>query len=179
MPRMSGDLSYQPDENSFLEGKMLIAMPTMGDERFARTLIYMCVHNPEGAMGIVVNKPAPNITMPQLLNQLEIHVPHETPDLHQRVMDCPVLADDIGLTASVDILRAIAGGRGPDRALLALGYAGWAPGQLEAEIQANGWLHCDPDKELLFGKNIGAKYHCALAKLGVNISLLSGEAGHA
>ncbi len=206
MPRMSGDLSYQPDGNSFLEGKMLIAMPTMGDERFARTLIYMCVHNPEGAMGIVVNKPASNITMPQLLNQLEIHVPDEIPDLHKRVMDCPVLAggpveiargfvlhsqdyycedstlpvdDDIGLTASVDILRAIAGGRGPDRALLALGYAGWAPGQLEAEIQANGWLHCDPDKELLFGKNIGAKYHCALAKLGVNISLLSGEAGHA
>ncbi|MDO8289983.1 MAG: YqgE/AlgH family protein [Parvibaculum sp.] len=206
MRHVSGDLSYQPDEESFLEGKMLIAMPTMGDERFARTLIYMCVHNPEGAMGIVVNKPAQNITMPELLNQLEIHVPDGVPDIQQRVMACPVLAggpvetargfvlhsqdyysedstlpvdDDIGLTASVDILRAIADGRGPDRALLALGYAGWAAGQLEAEIQANGWLHCDPDHELLFGQNIAAKYHCALAKLGVNISLLSGEAGHA
>ena len=206
MRRMSGDLSYQPDGDSFLEGKMLIAMPTMGDERFARTLIYMCVHNPDGAMGIVVNKPAPNITMPELLNQLEIRVPSESPDINERVLACPVLAggpvetargfvlhsqdyyseestlpvdDDIGLTASVDILRAIADGRGPDRALLALGYAGWAAGQLEAEIQANGWLHCDPDHELLFGQNIAAKYHCALAKLGVNISLLSGEAGHA
>jgi putative transcriptional regulator len=185
---------------------MLIAMPTMGDERFARTLIYMCVHNPEGAMGIVVNKPAPHITMPELLNQLEIRIPSESPDVQRRVMSCPVLVggpveaargfvlhsqdyysedstlpvdDDIGLTASVDILRAIAGGSGPDRALLALGYAGWAPGQLEAEIQANGWLHCEPDRELLFGQNLGAKYHCALAKLGVNISLLSGEAGHA
>ncbi|MGV8998455.1 MAG: YqgE/AlgH family protein [Parvibaculaceae bacterium] len=205
MQRKSGDLSYQPDGDSFLEGKMLIAMPTMGDERFARTLIYMCVHNPEGAMGIIVNKPAPNITMPELLNQLEIHA-GEGPDIHQRVLACPVLSggpvetargfvlhsqdyyceestlpvdDDIGLTASVDILRAIAGGRGPDRALLALGYAGWSAGQLEAEIQANGWLHCEPDQELLFGQNIAAKYHCALAKLGVNISLLSGEAGHA
>ncbi len=204
MRRMSGDLSYQPGGDSFLEGKMLIAMPTMGDERFARTLIYMCVHNPEGAMGIVVNKPASNITMPDLLTQLEIRVPSENADITQRVLACPVLAggpvetargfvlhsqdyycedstvdDDIGLTASVDILRAIADGRGPDRALLALGYAGWAAGQLEAEIQANGWLHCDPDRELLFGQNIAAKYHCALAKLGVNISLLSGEAGHA
>lgn len=206
MRRMSGDLSYQPDGESFLEGKMLIAMPTMGDERFARTLIYMCVHNPEGAMGIVVNKPASNITMPELLKQLEIRVPSGSPDIDQRVAACPVLAggpvetargfvlhsqdyyceestlpvdDDIGLTASVDILRAIADGRGPDRALLALGYAGWAAGQLEAEIQANGWLHCDPDHELLFGQNIAAKYHCALAKLGVDISLLSGEAGHA
>lgn len=206
MRGMSGDLSYQPDEESFLEGKMLIAMPTMGDERFSRTLIYMCVHNPEGAMGIVVNKPASHITMPDLLDQLEIRMPSESPDLSKRVMDCPILVggpvesargfvlhsqdyysedstlpvdDDIGLTASIDILRAIADGSGPDKALLALGYAGWAPGQLEAEIQANGWLHCDPDHELLFGQNLGAKYHCALAKLGVNISLLSGEAGHA
>lgn len=206
MRHVSGDPGYQPDGENFLEGKMLIAMPAMGDERFARALIYMCVHNPEGAMGIIVNKPASNITMPELLNQLEIHVPDGIPDIQQRVMACPVLAggpvetargfvlhsqdyysedstlpvdDDIGLTASVDILRAIAGGRGPDRALLALGYAGWAAGQLEAEIQANGWLHCDPDHELLFGQNIAAKYHCALAKLGVNISLLSGEAGHA
>lgn len=206
MSHMSGDLSYRSGEDGFLEGKMLIAMPQMGDERFARTLIYMCVHNPEGAMGIVVNKPAPNITMPELLDQLAIPVAEERPGLHEKVLSCPVLVggpveaargfvlhtqdyfsedstlpvdEDVGLTASVDILRAIAVGRGPARALLALGYAGWAPGQLEAEIQANGWLHCDPDQELLFGANIGAKYHCALAKLGINLSLLSGDAGHA
>jgi putative transcriptional regulator len=206
MRHRSGGFKYQPDEDSFLEGKMLIAMPTMGDERFARTLIYMCVHNPEGAMGIIVNKPAPNITMPELLDQLAIDVPSENPDLEHLLNACPILVggpvetargfvlhsqdyfsedatlpvdDNVGLTASVDILRAIAVGCGPAHALLALGYAGWAAGQLEAEIQANGWLHCDPDPELLFSQNIAAKYHCALAKIGINISLLSGEAGHA
>lgn len=206
MGHVSGDLSYRPEEEGFLEGKMLIAMPSMGDERFSRTLIYLCVHNPEGAMGIVVNKPAPNITLPELLDQLSIPVPEESPALHKKILACPVLVggpveaargfvlhthdyfsedstlpvdDDVGLTASVDILRAIAHGHGPERALLALGYAGWAPGQLEAEIQANGWLHCDPDPELLFSTNLDAKYNSALAKLGINLSLLSGEAGHA
>lgn len=203
MSPMSADLSYRPDEDGFLEGKMLIAMPSIGDSRFERTVIYMCVHNPDGAMGIVVNKPAQNITFPDLLERLSIPVPGaQSPDR----IACPVLAggpvemgrgfvlhtqdyfseestlpvdENVGLTASVDILRAMAMGCGPSRALLALGYAGWAPGQLDAEIQANGWLHCDPDPDLLFGLNLDAKYHEALAKLGVNISLLSGEAGHA
>ncbi|MEQ8281896.1 MAG: YqgE/AlgH family protein [Parvibaculum sp.] len=198
---MSADFSYQPGDDGFLEGKMLIAMPTIGDERFERTLIYMCVHNPDGAMGIVVNKLAPNITFPDLLERLSIAMPPEA----ERIT-CPVLVggpvemgrgfvlhtqdyfseestlpvdEDVGLTASVDILRAMAGGHGPRHALLALGYAGWAPGQLDAEIQSNGWLHCDPDPELLFGLDIETKYHKALAKLGVDISLLSGDAGHA
>lgn len=203
MNPMSDDLSYRPEDDGFLEGKMLIAMPSMGDSRFERTVIYMCVHNPEGAMGIVVNKPAENITFPDLLDRLSIH----SPDIHApNHIACPVLAggpvemgrgfvlhtqdyfseeatlpvdENVGLTASVDILRAMATGCGPSRALLALGYAGWAPGQLDAEIQANGWLHCEPDPDLLFGLDLDAKYHEALAKLGVNISLLSGEAGHA
>ena len=203
MNPMSDDLSYRPEDDGFLEGKMLIAMPSMGDSRFERTVIYMCVHNPEGAMGIVVNKPAENITFPDLLDRLSIH----SPDIHApNHIACPVLAggpvemgrgfvlhtqdyfseeatlpvdENVGLTASVDILRAMATGCGPSRALLALGYAGWAPGQLDAEIQANGWLHCEPDPDLLFGLDLAAKYHEALAKLGVNISLLSGEAGHA
>lgn len=201
MSPMSADFSYQPGDDGFLEGKMLIAMPTIGDERFERTLIYMCVHNPDGAMGIVVNKLAPNITFPDLLERLSIAMPPEA----ERIT-CPVLVggpvemgrgfvlhtqdyfseestlpvdEDVGLTASVDILRAMAGGHGPRHALLALGYAGWAPGQLDAEIQSNGWLHCDPDPELLFGLDIETKYHKALAKLGVDISLLSGDAGHA
>ncbi|PKQ03185.1 MAG: hypothetical protein CVT73_16205, partial [Alphaproteobacteria bacterium HGW-Alphaproteobacteria-12] len=156
-----------------------------------------------GAMGIVVNKPADNITFPDLLDRLSIRVPGTR---LPKEISCPVLAggpvemgrgfvlhtqdyfseestlpvdENVGLTASVDILRAMATGCGPSRALLALGYAGWAPGQLDAEIQANGWLHCDPDPELLFGLNLEAKYHSALAKLGINLSLLSGEAGHA
>ena len=201
MSPMLADLTHQPGEDGFLEGKMLIAMPTIGDPRFERSIVYMCVHNPDGAMGIVVNKAAPDITFPDLLDRLSIRTPHGTKEIA-----CPVLAggpvetgrgfvlhtqdyfsddstlpvdEDIGLTASVDILRAMATGRGPRHALLALGYAGWAPGQLDAEIQANGWLHGDPDPELLFGFDLDAKYATALAKLGVDISLLSGSAGHA
>lgn len=199
----SSDHRSHSTDNGFLEGKMLIAMPSMGDDRFARTLIYMCVHNHEGAMGIVVNKPAPHVTLPDLLEQLSIVAPHEKDHV---AIACPVLTGgpveggrgfvlhtqdyyseestlpvdgEVGLTATVDILRAMATGCGPKRALLALGYAGWAPGQLENEIQANGWLHCDPDPELLFGNNLEAKYYAALNKLGVSISLLSGVAGHA
>tara|TARA_R110002110_G_scaffold6054_4_gene30580 strand:- start:831 stop:1433 length:603 start_codon:yes stop_codon:yes gene_type:complete len=200
---MSDEFSTRPGEEGFLEGKMLIAMPAMGDSRFERTVIYMCVHNPDGAMGIIVNKPAGNITFSDLLERLSIDIP----DMRApKRIACPVLAggpveigrgfvlhtqdyfsedatlpvdENVGLTASVDILRAMAHGRGPSRALLALGYAGWAPGQLDAEIHANGWLHCEPDPELLFSENLDAKYHDAMAKLGVNISLLSGEAGHA
>jgi len=206
MDHMWGHLSDPSNEGNFLNGKMLIAMPSTEDERFERTLIYLCIHNADGAMGIVVNKPAPNITMPELLDQLSITMPGSALTYSKQAMDCPVLvggpveaargfvlhsqdyySDDstvpvdskIGLTASVDILRAIANGHGPDRALLALGYAGWGPGQLEAEMQANGWLHCDSDPELLFGQNLGAKYHSAMAKLGVRISELSAEAGHA
>lgn len=201
MSPMSADLSYQPGEDGFLEGKMLIAMPTIGDPRFERSIIYMCVHNSDGAMGIVVNKAAPDITFPDLLDRLSIQMRNSIGEIA-----CPVLVggpvemgrgfvlhtqdyfsdestlpvdEDIGLTASVDILRAMASGKGPRHALLALGYAGWAPGQLDAEIQANGWLHCDPDPELLFGLDLDTKYATALAKLGVEISLLSGNAGHA
>ena len=181
---------------------MLIAMPSIGDSRFERTVIYMCVHNPDGAMGIIINKPAPHLDFPELLEKLSI-----TPE-NQRDEDiyCPVLVggpvetgrgfvlhtqdyfseestlpvdENIGLTASREILRAIASGYGPSHALLALGYAGWAPGQLDAEMQANGWLHCDTDPDLLFDIPLDMKYDAALAKLGINISRLSGEAGHA
>lgn len=206
MSQISSPQTCKPGEEGFLEGKMLIAMPQIGDDRFDRTVIYLCVHNAEGAMGIVVNKPAPNITLPDLLDQLSIPVSSESPLLGEGKTSCPVLVggpveagrgfvlhtqdyfsedstlpvdEDVGLTASLDILRAIARGRGPSRALLALGYAGWAPGQLEAEIQANGWLHCDPDPELLFGNNLDRKYYSALSKIGIDLSLLSGEAGHA
>ena len=206
MSQISSPQTCKPGEEGFLEGKILIAMPQIGDDRFDRTVIYLCVHNAEGAMGIVVNKPAPNITLPDLLDQLSIPVSSESPLLGEGKTSCPVLVggpveagrgfvlhtqdyfsedstlpvdEDVGLTASLDILRAIARGRGPSRALLALGYAGWAPGQLEAEIQANGWLHCDPDPELLFGNNLDRKYYSALSKIGIDLSLLSGEAGHA
>lgn len=191
--------------DQYLEGKMLIAMPTMGDDRFARTLIYMCAHSDEGAMGLIVNKVAPSIEFPELLEQLDIQntgsvgeggpaptVPVlqggpveagrgfvlHSHDYHQDNATLPI-SDHISMTATVDVLKAIARGAGPTKAMLALGYAGWAPGQLEHEIQANGWLHCDADDDLLFGDDLEGKYDQALAKLGVDISFLSGDAGHA
>jgi len=193
-----------PDQ--YLEGKMLIAMPRMGDVRFTRTLIYICAHSDEGAMGLVVNRQVSSIRFPELLQQLEISAtagssgeggsahpmqilkggPVEpgrgfvlhSPDYLQADMSMPI-SDSVTLTATKEILRDIANGYGPHKAMLALGYAGWAPGQLEQEMQANGWLHCDADDDLLFGEKLDEKYDQALAKLGVDVSFLSGEAGHA
>src|SRR5580692_6928268 len=190
----------------YLDGQMLIAMPTMRDERFARSLIYVCAHSSEGAMGIVVNQPAPNIRFSELLVQLEVIPAAELIQLPPRagvikvlkggpvetgrgfvlhsadfVIENSTLPIDEGicLTATLDILKAIARGNGPASAILALGYAGWAPGQLESEIQGNGWLHCAPDPELIFGTDIGGKYERALRKIGIDLGMLSSEAGHA
>ncbi len=195
-----------PSARGYLDGQMLIAMPAMSDERFARTLIYVCAHSSEGAMGIVINQPAPNIKFPDLLVQLEVIPASERIQLPDRAEDVKVLKggpvetgrgfvlhsadffienstlpidEGVCLTATLDILKAIARGKGPASAVLALGYAGWAPGQLEQEIQQNGWLHCPADPELLFGKDIEHKYERALAKLGVDLGMLSSEAGHA
>src|SRR6202050_2839418 len=190
----------------YLDGQMLIAMPAMMDERFARSLIYVCAHSSEGAMGIVVNHPAPNINFSDLLVKLNVIPaadviqlptragvvkvmrggPVETergfvrpsPDFFIENSTLPI-DDGICLTATIDILKAIARGDGPDSAILALGYAGWAPGQLETEIQGNGWLHCAADAELIFGTDISRKYDLALKKIGIGPGLLSGEAGHA
>jgi putative transcriptional regulator len=191
---------------SFLDGQMLVAMPGMGDERFSRTLIYLCAHSPEGAMGIVVNKPAADLNFPDLLVQLDIIPEKERIRLPQRVgrmqvlMGGPVetgrgfvlhspdfyidqstlpIDEAVCLTATVDILRAIAKGEGPQNAVLALGYAGWSAGQLETEIQANGWLNCPADPELIFHPSLDSKYDLALRKLGIEPAMLSTQAGHA
>jgi putative transcriptional regulator len=190
----------------YLDGQMLIAMPSMGDERFARSLIYVCAHSSEGAMGIVVNHPAPHITFPDLLVQLEVVGAPDLIQLPPHAGEVKVLKggpvetsrgfvlhsadffienstlpidDGICLTATLDILKAIARGDGPRSAVLALGYAGWAPGQLENEINQNGWLHCNADPELIFGQDIDGKYKQALSKIGINLGMLSSEAGHA
>jgi putative transcriptional regulator len=190
----------------YLDGQMLIAMPAMLDDRFARSLIYICAHSSEGAMGIVVNHPAPNINFSDLLVKLDIIPaadsirlptsaevvkvmrggPVETERgfvLHSAdfFIDNSTLPIDEGicLTATLDILKAIARGAGPVSAILALGYAGWAPGQLESEIQGNGWLHCPSDSELIFGPDTGGKYEKALKKIGIDLGMLSSEAGHA
>jgi putative transcriptional regulator len=190
----------------YLDGQMLIAMPSMRDERFARTLIYICAHSSEGAMGIVVNQPAANIKFPDLLVQLDVISDSDLIELPPSAGAVQVLKggpvepgrgfvlhtsdyfienstlpidDGICLTATLDVLKAIAKGNGPGNALLALGYAGWAPGQLETEIQDNGWLHCSADSDLIFGPDVDHKYDRALRKLGIHAGMLSSEAGHA
>jgi len=196
-----------PPEPGFLDGQMLIAMPVMQDEHFTRSLIYVCAHSTDGAMGIIVNQPAGSLEFSDLLHQLDIFEDDDDaillpPDaealkilrggpvetgrgfvLHSSdffIENSTLLIDrDISLTATLDILKAIAHGDGPRKAILALGYAGWAPGQLESEIQHNGWLHCPADPELIFGNDVATKYERVLAKIGIDIAMLSNEAGHA
>ena len=193
-------------ETTYLDGQLLIAMPVMEDERFARSVIYVCAHSADGAMGIIVNRPAGSIDFPQLLRQLDIvddAAPIELSDdgetvkilrggpvetsrgfvLHSSdysIQDATLPIDGgICLTATLDILKAIAQGTGPRQAILALGYAGWAPGQLESEIQHNGWLHCPADPDLIFGRDMDDKYERALHKIGIDLAMLSNSAGHA
>jgi putative transcriptional regulator len=182
-----------------LNGRMLIAMPGMGDPRFERTVIYMCSHGEDGAMGLVVNRPAAGVSFADLLRQLDIEtgpqsqssglrfggpvevgrgfVLHSS-DFHAR--DGTMRVDDhVSLTSTLDVLRAMAEGRGPRRTLVALGYAGWAPNQLEDELRRNGWLICDADEDLLFSTDDEAKWARALAKLGVSPLSLSATGGTA
>lgn len=192
--------------STYLDGQMLIAMPSIGDPRFERSVIYLCAHSENGAMGIIVNKKSPMISFADLLDRLEVILEEERINLPPEIRDLQVqfggpvepargfvlhtsdyfsndttlpIDERIALTATLDILRAIAGGEGPRRVLLALGYAGWGPGQLESEIHHNGWLHCAADEDLLFNSDLDAKYTAALAKIGVDPSMLSAEAGHA
>ena len=192
-------------DSLYLDGHLLIAMPGMQDDRFARAVVYVCAHSEEGAMGIIINKTAPDIAFADLLTQLGILKDQGDPDaanideirihrggpvetgrgfvLHSAdyFLDNATLsiAEDVCLTATLDILRAIADGRGPHAAFLALGYAGWAPTQLDAEIQANGWLHGPADAAILFDDDVDSKYDRAMAKIGVDPAMLSIDAGHA
>ena len=193
-------------EAGYLDGQLLIAMPGMADDRFARAVIYVCAHSAEGAMGIVLNRPAADLSFPDLLVQLDIVPAMERIRLPQRVgrmqvlMGGPVetsrgfvlhspdfhieqstlpIDDGVCLTATIDILRAIARGDGPRCAVLALGYAGWTAGQLESEIQANGWLTCPADAELIFNSSADVRYELAMRKIGIEPAMLSREAGHA
>lgn len=191
--------------SAFLDGQMLIAMPGMGDPRFERSVIYMCAHSENGAMGIIVNKPALQVSFSDLLSRLDLIPDDERIRLPEEIKDMPVqfggpvetgrgfvlhtpdyfssettlpIDERVALTATLDILRAIATGQGPRRAMLALGYSGWGPGQLEDEIRRNGWLNCGADEDLLFGADFAGKYAAALHKLGVDPSMLSSDAGH-
>lgn len=184
--------------DSCLVGQLLVAMPGMRDPRFSKTVIYMCAHSPEGAMGLVINRTLESLTFGDLLEQLEITPPPSERAINVHfggpvetgrgfVLHSPdykqdgtlVVADDVSLTATIDILRAIAAGRGPRFHLLALGYAGWGPGQLDGEIRANGWLHVSSDDALLFDRNLDSKWERAMSKIGIDPRMLSDEAGHA
>ena len=182
----------------YLSGQMIIAMPRMRDPRFARSVIYICAHNADGAMGLVVNRLIGSLTYSELLQQLgidseeapsdrKVHfggpvetsrgfVLHSTDKLEESSL---VVDDGVALTSTTDILKSIVSGGGPEQSLLALGYAGWGPGQLDAEIQANAWLHVPADAALLFDIDIDSKWERAMAKIGVSLAMLSGEAGHA
>ena len=190
----------------YLEGQVLVAMPGMADSRFARSVIYLCAHTKDGAMGLVINQRARRVKFPDLLVQLEVIDEQEAIRLPKVAGGMPVLkggpverqrgfvlhtsdyhADSttmsidsgVSLTATVDILRAIAHGSGPFQAILALGYAGWSPGQLEDEIRQNGWLSCPADTDLLFGSDIESKYARALRKIGIDPAMLVNDVGHA
>jgi putative transcriptional regulator len=190
----------------YLDGQMLVAMPGMPDSRFVRSVIYLCAHSEDGAMGIVVNQRSPVRNFPDLLVQLQIIAPQERISLPKAAENMQVLQggpvqtdrgfvlhsadffidnstlpidEGVSLTATVDILRAIAAGEGPDQALLALGYAGWDAGQLENEIQNNGWLNCPADPAILFDHDLESKYARALRLIGIDLARLSSGAGHA
>lgn len=192
--------------SAYLDGQFLVAMPGMVDERFARSVIYICAHSADGAMGIVVNKAVTDLSMPDLLVQLDVAPEADAIRLRERVGHMPVLMggpvegkrgfvlhssdfhidqstlvidDGICLTATVEILRAIAAGDGPASAVLALGYAGWQAGQLESEILANGWLNCQADPELIFDTALETKYDLALRRNGIDPAMLSASSGHA
>ena len=197
----------QKGENSeYLDGQFLLAMPGMTDDRFARSVVYLCAHSDEGAMGIVINRRAPSLNFSELLIQLEVIKPDEAIRLPMQAGAVPVLrggpveagrgfvlhSNDfyidnstlpidggVSLTATIDILRAIAKGAGPDRAILALGYAGWSPGQLEDEMQNNGWLTCPADAALIFDTPLESRYDVAMRKIGIDPAFLSSEAGRA
>ena len=195
-----------PVQSGFLDGQLLVAMPGMEDSRFARSVIYLCAHSEDGAMGIIINQAAITVNFPQLLVQLDViekdairRLPNKV-DSIQVLKGGPVEAgrgfvlhsddfyidnstlpidDGVSLTATIDILRAIAEGGGPDRAVLALGYAGWSAGQLEVEIQQNGWLTIPAQQSLIFDTALDSKYERAIRLMGIDLSQLSTQAGRA
>jgi len=189
---------FRREEEGYLTGKLLLAMPNMEDPRFARRVIYICAHTADGAMGLVINQLCSQITFPSLLEQLDIEIKGVAPSLpihgggpvetgrgfvlHSAdyVQETTlVVSETIALTATVDVLTAIAEGRGPRSSLIALGYAGWGPGQLESELQRNGWLTAEADEDLVFHAPLDAKWPRAMAKIGIDLSMLSTEGGSA
>ena len=189
--------------NHYLQGKMLIAMPGLVETTFAGSVVYLCAHSAEGAMGLIINKPMADMNFMELAGRIDLA--KTPPEIAESLSQMPVhlggpveqqrgfvlhsgeydggdgsvrVNRDFALTATIDILQDMARGKGPSRALLALGYSGWSPGQLESEIKHNGWLHCEASSRIIFANDAGAKYKLALKQLGVDPAMLSSTAGH-
>ena len=193
-----------PDHTS-LEGQFLVAMPGMGDNRFEKAIVYLCAHSPEGSMGFVINKPLSQPAPLEFLQQLNIITPNENDKVPSALSKSRLYAggpvepgrgfvlhsaeykaestikvdDSVCLTATLEILREIAVGKGPSRYLIALGYAGWSAGQLEEEISSNGWLTANTDADILYDSECDSKYFRLMQQMGINLSSLSADAGHA
>jgi putative transcriptional regulator len=182
----------------YLAGQLLLAMPNIGDPRFEQTVIFICAHSSDGAMGLVINKPANEVSFDELLDQIDVKTgehagqikvfsggPVETSRgfvLHSKdyCQETTLqIGTEFGLTTTVDILQSLANGSGPDRSILALGYAGWGAGQLDHEIQSNGWLNVDPDVDLVFGSEPEQKWTLSMNKLGFDPAFLMADAGRA
>lgn len=183
-----------------LTGKLLIAMPGIGDPRFEHSVIFLCSHGEEGAMGLIINKVAPEVKLNNLLSQLDIPLEDEESGAQQIRFGGPVetqrgfvlhsqdyessinslnVPPGYGMTATLDILEDIAQGAGPEKMLIMLGYAGWGPGQLETEIIANGWLTAESSDALMFETADNEKWGAALATLGIDPLTLSASSGNA
>ncbi len=192
---------------SGLSGQLLLAMPSMQDDRFSKSVIYICAHSEEGAMGLIINRHAKSMNFTDILEQIFPTIDNSPLSLSENTKDVPFIHlggpvetergfvlhssdyhskshtfpvnDNISLTATIDILKAIAEGTGPEQVLLALGYAGWAPGQLEEELSDNGWLHCKANPDLIFETDAASKYDTAFNSLGINPTHLVNQTGHA
>jgi putative transcriptional regulator len=189
-----------PDLSVDLTGKLLIAMPGLNDPRFAGAVVFLCVHSESQSLGLIVNKPMEEITFAEMMEQLDI-APRGAPptlpvcyggpvelrrgfvlhssDYRARGEEGLRVDHRFSMTGTLDILEDIAAGRGPQRALLALGYAGWGAGQLEDELQRNDWLTADATPELVFDMAMNRKWDAAMHSIGIDPLMLSSDAGHA
>ncbi len=193
-----GGKPQAPEAPNWLTGQLLVAMPGMADPRFARSVIYICSHGPSGAMGLVINRLFGEADFPMLLEQLNVKSTPDTPDMPVQ-FGGPVemgrgfvlhsgdylhegttrIDEGVAVTATIEIIQDIANGKGPAKALMLLGYAGWGAGQLEEELKNNGWLTVGADEDILFGSALDTKWERAMAKIGISPSMLSSMQGHA
>lgn len=199
---MSREEMHEDDDSNtsdgYLEGQLLIATPQLTGSCFAKSVIYICAHTSDGAMGIIINHLVDTIDSDEIFSQLNIQIPREGVDipvhfggpvdtargfvLHSTdyaQKETVLMSEGIALTSNIDILKDISGGKGPKKCILALGYAGWSPGQLESELETNSWLTADANTKLMFDTKNEDKWQGTALHMGIDLTKLSGEVGHA